>query len=95
MALLAYSLRRAFGALVVLLIVIWLIQLAVFQITGPATYIGRGGVVTHYPLFLFPHLRLQLAATSEWRTGALEVGSVLLILLGLGAVWRLWRREAT
>lgn len=86
MTLLAYSVRRAVGALLVLLVVIWLIQFALSQITGPTTYIGRGGVVGHY---------VQPAAPSEWQTGALEVGVGLLILLGLAAAWRLRQRMAT
>jgi hypothetical protein len=94
-SLLAYSLRRARGSLIAFLVVIWLIQFAVLQNTGPITYIGRGGVVTPYPLFRLPHLRLQLAAASEWRIGALEVGTGVLILLGLVAAWRLRGRRVT
>lgn len=60
MPLLAYSVRRAIGALLVFLVVISLTQLAVSQMTGPETYIGRGGVVTPYPLFLHPLLHLNL-----------------------------------
>jgi hypothetical protein len=94
-SLLAYSLRRAWGSLLVFLVVIWFIQFAVLQNTGPTTYIARGGVVTEYPLFLHPILRLQLVAASEWRTGALEVGIAIVILLGLVAAWRRRAKRAT
>jgi hypothetical protein len=94
-SLLAYSLRRAWGSLLVFLVVIWFIQFAVLQNTGPTTYIARGGVVTEYPLFLHPILRLRLVAASEWRTGALAVGIAIVILLGLVAAWRLRGRGAT
>jgi hypothetical protein len=87
MSLVAYSLRRAFSSLLVFLVV-WMIQFAVSQL-GPPTYIGRGGVITPYPAWLFPSVRLQ---PSGWRSGAVEVGMALLVLLGFVAAWTLRKR---
>jgi hypothetical protein len=94
MSLLAYSVRRTVGALLVLFVVIWLIQFGVYHISEPPTYIGRGGVVTPWPDWLFPWFRLQPALANEWDTAALEVGAGVVVLLGLAGVWRLRLRSA-
>jgi uncharacterized membrane protein YphA (DoxX/SURF4 family) len=93
MSLLAYSIRRAPGALLVVLVVIWLIQFGVWQIAETPTYIDRAGQVTNWPHFLFPSMNFQPGAANEWRAGASEVVLCLLALLGLGAAWRLRKRR--
>jgi hypothetical protein len=92
MSLLAYSFRRAVGAVVVLLVVIWLIQFAVYHITGPGGYIGRGG---GFVPFLGFSRGYPPALAKDWNTAALEVGLGLLVLLGIGLAWRLRKRRAT
>jgi hypothetical protein len=71
MPLLAYSLRRAAGSLLVLLIVIWLLLFAVAHI-GPVPYhpVERG------PLFELPWNALQPALAHTWNIGALESASL-------------------
>jgi hypothetical protein len=92
MSLLAYSVRRAIGALVVALVVIWLIQLGVYHLSGTSGTWEMGD--TAPPVFLERLLQLRHRA-HEWDIAAVEVGIALLVLLGLGAAWRLWRRRAT
>jgi uncharacterized protein (TIGR03382 family) len=84
--------RRAAGALFVFLVVIWLIQFAVWQIGDPARYVGRGEVI---PPDFRPGLRFQPTAANEWQNAALNGGTGLLVIFGLGAAWRLRRRRAT
>jgi hypothetical protein len=95
MSLLAYSGRRLIGALLVLLVLILLTQFAVYHITEPPGYVGRGGAATSWPRFLFPSLRFQPALAHEWNAAAVQVGSGLVVVLGVGAAWRLWKRRAT
>jgi MYXO-CTERM domain-containing protein len=64
MSLLAYSVRRAVGAL---LVVIWLLLLGVYQ--------------------------FQPALAHEWSRDAQEVAIAALVLLGLGALWRVRKRR--
>jgi hypothetical protein len=80
MSLLAYSVRRTVGAVLVLLVLIWVIQFAVYHITDSPGYEGRGGVM-FLPRFLYPGLHFQPALANEWSTAAVEVGLGLLLLL--------------
>jgi hypothetical protein len=93
MSLLAYSVRRTVGAVLVLLVVIWVIQFAVYHITDSPGYEGRGGF-TFLPRFLYPGLQFQPALANEWNSAALEMGFGLLVLLAMGAAWRLTHRKA-
>jgi len=89
MALLAYSIRRAVGALVVLLIVLWLVLFAVIH-TGLVSW-----RTTHPPqptpdyILQFQHL------VHQWNVAALEVAIGVAFLLGLGGAWRLRKRRVT
>jgi predicted cobalt transporter CbtA len=87
MSLLAYSLRRAAGALLVFLVVIWLIMLGIYHITLPPL---RG--ITIFPDGVEAWIRAQPALAAEWTIAALEVGVAAFIVLGLGAAWRFRRR---
>jgi hypothetical protein len=86
MSLLAYSLRRAAGSLVILLIVIWLLFFAVAHV-GPDSYhpVERG---LGPPLNELPWSRFQPAVAQTWNIAAIEVGVAAAFLLGLTAVWR-------
>jgi hypothetical protein len=66
--------RRAAGALFVFLVVIWLIQFAVWQIGDPARYVGRGEVI---PPDFRPGLWFQPTAANEWQNAALNGGTGL------------------
>jgi hypothetical protein len=85
--------RRAVGAALVLLVLIWVIQSAVYRITHSSGYEGRGGF-TFLPRFLYPGLHFQPALANEWNTAAVEVGLGLFLLLAMGAAWRLRNRKA-
>lgn len=85
MSLLAYSVRRAVGALIVLLIVIWLVQFAVYH-TIPQSPRHSPWAVTDY------HLQFQ-GLIHQWDIAALEVGVGTTLLLALAAVWHLRRRK--
>jgi hypothetical protein len=93
MSLLAYSVRRTVGAVLVLLVLIWVIQFAVYHITDSPGYEGRGGVM-FLPRFLYPGLHFQPALANEWSTAAVEVGLGLLLLLAVGVAWRLRNQKA-
>ena len=82
MSLLAYSLRRAFGALLVFLVVVWLLMFATAHLTGN----WKAGDTA--PPSLVEHLLLLARLPHEWNTAALEVGVGVVVLLGLGAAWR-------
>ena len=84
MSLLAYSLRRAWGALLVALIVIWLIQLGVYHIALPPL---RG--IEVFPDGVEAWIRAQPALAAEWTTAALEVGIAAVVALGLVGLWKL------
>jgi len=83
MALLAYSLRRTVGAIAVSLIAIWLIQLAVYHIPIPPRY-----PLETAPQMIFGSSAVQQALAEEWNTAAVEVGFVVLVVLGAYALWR-------
>jgi predicted cobalt transporter CbtA len=85
MTLLAYTIRRTLGALVVLLVVLWLIYLGIVHAISPAHH---GGPAPDYFSQFW-----QLV--HQWNVAALEVGLAVALLLGLGGAWRLWKRRAT
>jgi hypothetical protein len=87
MSLLAYAVRRAVGALVVLLIVVWLLQFGVYHA------IPLSPRVSH-PLEPLPDYFLQFRdLVHQWNVAALQMGLVLALLLGLGGAWRLRKRR--
>jgi hypothetical protein len=79
MSLLAYSVRRAVGALFVLLIVIWLIQFGVYHALSPP--VNRSFPVPDY------FLQFQ-DLVHQWNVAVLEVGVAAIVLLALAAAWR-------
>ena len=86
MSLLAYSARRAVGALLVFLVVIWFIQFGVYH-TIPLS-------PRHSQLDVVPDYYLQFQRLVHgWNVAALEVGIGVLVLLGLGALWRVRKRR--
>jgi hypothetical protein len=88
MALLAYSARRAVGALVVLLIVIWLIYFGIVHAMSPSPQ------VSGTPLDSQPDYFLQFwALVHQWNVAALEVLLAVALLLGFGGAWRLRKRR--
>jgi hypothetical protein len=90
MPLLAYSVRRAVGALTVLLVVIGLIQFAVAHIGVRIFHpLERSGYDAYF------WTSAQPALANEWDTAVLEVGLGLLVVVGFGAAWRLHKRRAT
>jgi hypothetical protein len=86
-SLLAYSVRRAFGALLVFLVIVWLLMFA----TGHLTSNWKPGDTA--PAFLGERLLLLARLPHEWNIAALEVGIGVVVLLGLGAAWRLRERR--
>lgn len=84
MSLLAYSLRRAWGSLLVFLAVIWLLQFGVYHITLPPL---RG--IAIFPDGVEAWIRAQPALAHEWDIAALEVGIAVLVVLGVIGLWRL------
>jgi hypothetical protein len=84
MSLLAYAIRRTLGALVVLLVVLWLIYFGVVHAMSPP----HSNPAPDYFL-QFWHLAHQ------WNVAALEVGVPLAVLLGLGGAWRMRKRRTT
>jgi len=95
MPLIAYSLRRAVGALIVLLIVIWLIQFAVYHASSATSCnVPRGCVPTAIERNLIPWLRLGPGLADEWTNAGRQVGLGLLVALGARAAWRIRRRRA-
>ena len=90
MSLLAYSVRRATGALLVFLVVIWLIQFGIAHlITESSTW--RPGDTA--PPFIVDRLIAFAGAAPEWNIAALEVGVGVFVLLGFGAASRLRERR--
>jgi uncharacterized SAM-binding protein YcdF (DUF218 family) len=90
MSLLAYSVRRATGALLVFLVVIWLIQFGIAHlITESSTW--RPGDTA--PPSIVDRLIAFAGAAPEWNIAALEVGVGVFVLLGFGAASRLRERR--
>jgi hypothetical protein len=85
-SLLAYSVRRAFGALLVFLVVIWLIQFGIWHLIGASSGWKPGDTA---PPSIVDRLVQFAGAAHEWDVAALEVGVGVVVLLGLGAAWRL------
>jgi hypothetical protein len=85
MSLLAYTIRRTLGALVVLLIVLWLIYFGIVHAMSP----GHDGEPAPDYFLQFWHL------VHQWNVAALEVGLALALLLGIGGAWRMWKRRTT
>ena len=90
MSLLAYSVCRATGALLVFLVVIWLIQFGIAHlITESSTW--RPGDTA--PPSIVDRLIAFAGAAPEWNIAALEVGVGVFVLLGFGAASRLQERR--
>jgi hypothetical protein len=95
MSLLAYGLHRTVGALIVLLVVIWVIQFAVYHVNASTTCNApRGCVPTAIERGIFPWLRIQPALADEWAKAGVQVGLGVLAALGAGAAWRIRSRRA-
>ena len=90
MSLLAYSVRRAFGALLVFLVVIWLIQFGIAHLIGASSNWKPGDTASPS---IVDRLVQFAGAAHEWDIAALEVGVGVVMLLGLGAAWRLRQRR--
>jgi hypothetical protein len=83
MSLLAYTIRRTLGALVVLFVVLWLIYFGIVHAMSP----GHHGEPA-------PDYFLQFwQLVHQWNVAVLEVGLALASLLGLRGAWRLWKRR--
>ena len=82
---LAYSLRRAWGSLLVFLIVVWLLMLGVAHV-GPVPF---HPFESSGPLSDSPWNRLQPGLAHTWNLAALEVGIAVLVVLGVLGLWRL------
>jgi MYXO-CTERM domain-containing protein len=94
MALLAYSIRRAVGALLVVYVVIWVTQFAVYHITvSTECNAPRGCVPTAIERNLLPWLRIQPQLTDEWTNAGVQVAFGVLAALGAGAAWRARKRR--
>ena len=89
-SLLAYSVRRAFGALLVLLVVNWLIQFGIAHMIGASTGWKPGDTA---PPSLVERLLQYARLPHVWDIAALEVGVGIVVLLGLGAAWRLRKQR--
>jgi hypothetical protein len=89
-SLLAYSVRRAFGALLVFLVVIWLLLIGIAHLIGASSNWKEGDTA---PPSLLEHLLQTARLAHEWDIAALEVGVGVVVLLGLGAAWRLRERR--
>ena len=85
MTLLTYALRRAFGALLVFLVVVWLLLFATAHLITASSNWEPGDTA---PPSLVEHLLLTARLAHEWDIAALEVGVGVVVLLGLGAAWR-------
>jgi hypothetical protein len=85
MSLLAYSLRRAWGSLLVFLVVVWLLMLGVAHV-GPIPF---HPLETSGPLSELPWNRLQPGLAQSWNLAAVEVGVGVLVLAGLVGLWKL------
>ena len=84
MSLLAYAIRRTVGAVVVLLVVLWLVYFAIVHAMAPPRTDPA------------PDFFLQFwALVHEWNVAALEVALALVLLLGLGGAWRLRTRRTS
>jgi hypothetical protein len=95
MSLLAYSVRRAAGSLLVLLIVIWIVEFAVYHVKASTTCKApRGCVPTAIERNIFPWLRIQPTLADEWTKAGVQVGLGVLATLGAGAALHLRRRRA-
>ena len=90
MSLLAYSVRRAFGALLVFLVVIWLLQFGTSHLIGTSGGWEEGDTA---PPALVERLLQFARLAHEWDIAALEVGAGVVVLLGLGAAWRLRKQR--
>jgi hypothetical protein len=91
MSLLAYSVRRAVGALVVFLVVIWLLLFGVSHFDAPP----NPGIPTAIFDHFYPVGRFQPDLANEWNLAALQAAVGVLVLLGLGVGRRLRRRMPT
>jgi hypothetical protein len=90
MSLLAYSVRRALGALFVFLLVIWLIQFGISHLITASSGWKPGDTA---PPSILDRLVQFARVAHEWDIAALEVGVGIVVLLGLGAAWRLRQRR--
>ena len=88
-SLLAYSVRRAFGSLLVVLVVIWLIQFGISHLITASSSWRPGDTA---PPSIVDRLVQFAGASHEWNIAALEVGVGVVVLLGLGAAWPLRQR---
>ena len=83
--------RRAFGALVVFLVVVWLLLFGVSHLDAPPNPGIPPAIFDHF----YPVGRFQPVLANEWNLAALEVGLGVLVLLGLGVGRRLRKRMPT
>jgi hypothetical protein len=81
-SLLAYSARRAAGALLVFLVVIWLLLFGVAHI-GVSVRDPLEGPI---PFFVYYFSQFQPELAHSWEWAAVEVAGGLLIVLGVGLV---------
>lgn len=81
MTLLAYSLRRTWGALLVLLVVVWLTMLAVGRIPVDIRHPSR-----NVDLSLWEQWRTQ---PQTWAPAALQVAAAVGVVCGCVTVWKL------
>jgi hypothetical protein len=89
-SLLAYSVRRIFGALLVLLVVIWLIQFGIAHLITASSSWRPGDTA---PPSILERLVAFSRLAHDWDIAAFEVGVGVVVLLGLGAAWRLRQRR--
>jgi hypothetical protein len=85
LTLLAYSLRRAWGSLLVFLGVIWLLQFGVAHLIGASSGWKPGDTA---PPSIVDRLVQFSRVAHEWDLAALEFGIAVLVVLGVIGLWR-------
>jgi hypothetical protein len=85
-SLLAYSLRRAWGSLLVFLVVIWLLQFGIAHLIGASSGWKPGDTA---PPSIVDSLVQFSRVAHEWNLAALEVGIAVLVILGVIGLLRI------